>query len=245
MLFRIEAEDPRLINILTAPKEDLEPLRERVSSNGSINMLMHAYFLRDPQDEGQFDQLPGYKEERDAVVQASLEEPVIVGEEARTAKSLTLRIKRRLASPPEQIYICTTEYNRANPQKPGLLHSLRRKVASCFNHNQREEAWDQLARVFDWLRVKNVALGGQYLTYIDVNAYPESSATGRLLKETIEELAQPGIGRLDIPDEIGTNKFLPSTCVGGTAVNLAYRGFNVSLNLPSSPKTVIKLYEGC
>lgn len=245
MIFRVEAKDPRIINILTASQEDLKPLKERVGSNGSINMLMHAYFLRDPQEEGQFDQLPEYEGGRDTLVQASSEEPVIIGEEARTAKSLPLRIKRRLSSPPEQIYVCTTEYDRANPQKPGLPHSLHRKVASFFNQNQREKAWDQLAKVFNWLRVENVALGGQYLTYVDVSAYPESSVTGHLLKETLEELAQPGKGRLDIPGETGNNKFLPSTCVGSVALNLVLKGFNVALTLPSSPKKIIKLYEYC
>ncbi|GEM_PF-3847180 len=241
MLFHIEAKDPGIINIFTAPKGDLEQLREQVSSSGKINMLMHAYFLRDSQREDQYSPLPGYEEGRDAIVQASPEKPVIIGEEAHTVKSLPFRIKRGLASSPKQIYVCTTEYNRANPQKPGLRHSLHRKVASFFNQNQREKAWDQLAKVLDWLRVENVALGGQYLTYIDVNSYPEDSKIGRQLKKTLEKLAEPGRGRIDVPDENAISKFLPSTCVGGAALNLALRGFNVSLNLPSSPKKVISL----
>ncbi|OGE28052.1 hypothetical protein A2867_01550 [Candidatus Daviesbacteria bacterium RIFCSPHIGHO2_01_FULL_40_11] len=241
MLFRIEAKDPKIINIFIAPLRDLEPLKEQVRYSNSIKMLMHAYFPGDPEKEGWYRSLPGYEEERDAIVQASPEEPVIIGEEAQSAKNLPLRIERRLISPPEQLYICTTEYNRASPQKPGLLHGLHRKVSSWFNQNQSQEAWDRLARIFAWLGVENVALGGQHLTYIDVNTSRENSETGLLLKGALEKLAQPGIGRLDIPDATGASKLLPSTCVGGTALNLALRGFNVSLSLPSSPKKIIRL----
>lgn len=256
MLFRIEEKGPRIINILTAPKEDLEPLRERVSPEGSIRIMMHSFFLEHSQDSANHPRIAGYQKERDKVFQASSKEPLIVVEEAWLVKALPRRLRGITPLSPKQIYVCTTEYNSPTPRKPGIislgterprpfigfLHRLKTHLVSPVIDldRMREGNWDELARILEWLRVKNVSLGGQYLTYFNANKCTDPRII-QYIQKYLEKLEQPGSGKLYIPDDAGEDKLIPTTCVGWAALCLAYRGFNVSLTLPSSPKKIISL----
>lgn len=239
MFYRVES--PRLVNIFTASLKDLEPLKKKVCRNGLVRVTIHPFLKEHSQASIEYPRIPGYQKERDKIFQADSEDPLIIGEEARLVRSLPQRIREIAVSPPEQIFIYTTERNRADSIRPGFLYRLQRSLASiCISQDhKRQEDWDHLANILRRLGVENVALGGQYLTYFDANSCKDPKISPHL-QECLERLAKPGSGKLQIPDETDATALLPVTCVGWTAQNLAYRGFNVSLTLPSSPRKIIK-----
>lgn len=228
-------KSPEIIHLPTRDPAIIANMKSQF--NGiAVPTFVHAHYCEDINYEVKPKQVD-YRDERNKTIAACLQDhgAVLMLEELTNLDQLPQRLKGLGKG---VVYVWPTPFANPTPLTANLIEYLsHRRDFAVWTPSVWEDTqcWQGMAKYLHQLNVTSFAVGGEWLLF-----YTQEETAGTPLGATAHQLTKPGSGQVSWKDKKIDSSLIPGFCTGTFALEMAAKGFPVSLSLPRWPNDVYR-----